>query len=650
MIVRYCLAALLALGSTQSLADDVLDLPVAESPLYEVNFVDTELSEFIDSVSQITGTTFIVDPRVKGKVTVRTVERHDSEAIYDIFLAQLRAQGFAAVNLPNGSVKILPDQAARLEPVPVDPSGGQQAGGDGIATRVFSVRNAASEQLLGILKPLIDPRVGVITPYPAANLLVVTDWRSNLERIDRLLAELDQVSDEPLQVMPLQHASAADTSVLITRLLASEKGGDSAQVIADPRSNALLVRGSADSRERVRALLTQLDRPGGELRSSNTQVIYLRHANASEVVKVLRGLSQEAPQAPGEGTEGVQAARLPISDSGVRLEYEEGTNAVVMVGPDSELAAYRSIVEQLDIRRAQVVVEAIIAEVSDSRAEELGVQWLFADEKLGAGVVNFSAGGANIAGIAGAAASGDNAALGELLSGVNGATAGIGHFGGGFNFAVLLNALKSKSGFNLLSTPTLLTLDNAEASILVGQEVPFVTGSVTQNNSNPYQTIERREVGVKLRIKPQINIDNSVRLDIVQEVSSIADYASASDVITNKREIKTKVMVEDNGLIILGGLISDEVSNTDQKVPLLGDIPGLGRLFRSSGKSGVKQNLMVFIRPRILRDGPSIASFSADKYQNLQRETALKLPALDGDARLQQLFPASRARLDGGAW
>ena len=650
MIVRYCLAAVLALGSAQTLAEEALDLPVAESPLYEVNFVDTELSEFIDSVSQITGTTFIVDPRVKGKVTVRTVERHDSEAIYDIFLAQLRAQGFAAVNLPNGSVKIVPDQAARLEPVPVDPSGGQQAGGDGIATRVFSVRNAASEQLLGIIKPLIDPRVGVITPYPAANLLVVTDWRSNLTRIDRLLAELDQVSDEPLQVMPLQHASAADTSALITRLLASEKGGDSAQVIADPRSNALLVRGSADSRERVRALLTQLDRPGGELRSSNTQVIYLRHANAGEVVKVLRGLSQEAPQAPGEGegAEGAKVARLPVSDSGVRLEYEEGTNAVVMVGPDSELAAYRSIVEQLDIRRAQVVVEAIIAEVSDSRAEELGVQWLFADEKLGAGVVNFSAGGASIAGIAGAAASGDNAALGELLSGVDGATAGIGHFGGGFNFAVLLNALKRESGFNLLSTPTLLTLDNAEASILVGQEVPFVTGSVTQNNSNPYQTIERREVGVKLRIKPQINIDNSVRLDIVQEVSSIADFASASDVITNKREIKTKVMVEDNGLIILGGLISDEVSDRDQKVPLLGDIPGLGRLFRSTGKNGVKQNLMVFIRPRILRDGPSIASFSAEKYQNLQRETALKLPAQD--AGLQQLFPASRARFDRGTW
>ena len=649
MLLRYCLVGLLTMPGLAApvLADETLDLPVAESPLYEVNFVDTELSEFIDSVSQITGTTFIVDPRVKGKVTVRTVERHDSEAIYDIFLAQLRAQGFAAVNLPNGSVKIVPDQAARLEPVPVE-SGHAQAGGDGIATRVFSVRNAASEQLLGILKPLIDPRVGVITPYPAANLLVVTDWRSNLERIDKLLAELDQVSDEPMQVMPLQHASAADTSTLITRLLASEKGADNAQVIADPRSNALLVRGSADSRERVRALLKQLDRPGGELRASNTQVIYLRHANAAEVVKVLRGLSQETAAPTGEG-ESAETARLPVNDSGVRLEYEEGTNAVVMVGPDSELASYRSIVEQLDIRRAQVVVEAIIAEVTDSSAEELGVQWLFADEKFGAGVVNFGTGGANISAIAGAAASGDNAALGELLSGVNGATAGLGHFGGGFNFAVLVNALKSKTGLNLLSTPTLLTLDNAEASILVGQEVPFVTGSVTQNNTNPYQTIERREVGVKLRIKPQINIDNSVRLDIVQEVSSIAETASASDVITNKREIKTKVMVEDNGLIILGGLISDKINSSNQKVPLLGDIPGLGHLFRSRAESGEKQNLMVFIRPRILRDGPSVAGFSAEKYQSLQRETALRLPS-QPDAELQQLFPASRARFDEGAW
>ena len=584
MPVRYCMAAALSLALSMAYAQE----PVFDdngTPMYEVNFVDTELGEFIDSVSRITGTTFIVDPRVKGKVTVRTVDLHDADAIYDIFLAQLRAQGYATVDLPNGSVKIVPDQAARLEPVPVEAGGQQGEGSDSVATRVFSVRNAASEQVLGILKPLIDPRVGVITPYPAAHQLVVTDWRSNLERIA--------------------------------------------------------------------SLLRQLDRPQEVPGSGSTQVIYLRHANAGEVVKVLRGLSQEGA-VPVEGAGEAEGKDRPVvpaaGGSGIRLEYEEGTNAVVMVGPDSELAAYRAIVEQLDIRRAQVVVEAIIAEVSDSSAQELGVQWLFADEKFGAGIVNFGSNGVNIASIAGAAASGDNEALGDLLSTTTGATAGIGHFGGGFNFAMLVNALKGKSGFNLLSTPTLLTLDNAEASILVGQEVPFVTGSVTQNNANPYQTIERKEVGVKLRIKPQINIDNSVRLDIVQEVSSIADTSSASDVITNKREIKTKVMVEDNGLVILGGLISDELSTSDQRVPLLGDIPYLGRLFRSDATRNTKQSLMVFIRPRILRDGPSLAGLSEDKYRTLQRTTPLQLPDLAEGTRLLQVFPASRARLEGGDW
>lgn len=651
MIARYAVACVLSLGLcfAQAWAEDP-EVDEEGVPQYEVNFVDTDMGEFIDSVSRITGTTFIVDPRVTGKVTVRTVDRHDAEAIYDIFLAQLRAQGFAAVDLPNGSVKIVPDQAARLEPVPVENAGKQSKGSDGVATRVFNVRNAASEQMLGILKPLIDPRVGVITPYPAANLLVVTDWRSNLERIDKLLRQLDQVSDEPLQVMPLKHASAADTAPLVTRLLAREQGADSAQVVADPRSNALLVRGSADSRERVRALLGQLDRPSDNLHSSNTQVIYLRHANAAEVVKVLRGLGQDGGVPDAPAGEGKEAPVRTASDAGVRLEYEEGANAVVMVGPDSELAAYRNIVEQLDIRRAQVVVEAIIAEVSDSSAQELGVQWLFADEKFGAGIVNFGSNGVNIASIAGAAASGDNKELGKLLSATTGATAGIGHFGGGFNFAMLINALKGKSGFNLLSTPTLLTLDNAEASILVGQEVPFVTGSVTQNNANPYQTIERKEVGVKLRIKPQVNSDNSVRLDIVQEVSSIADSRAASDVITNKREIKTKVMVDDNGLVILGGLISDESTTSNQRVPLLGDIPVLGRLFRSDSNRNVKQNLMVFIRPRIMRDGPSLAGLSQEKYRSLQQDTALQMPELAEGGALLKAFPASRARLEGGDW
>lgn len=621
-----------------------------EEPVYEVNFVDTELSEFIDSVSRITKTTFIIDPRVQGKVTVRSNEMLGGDEIYAIFLSQLRAQGFAAVDLPNGSVKIVPDQAARLEPVPVESRRDAAHSNDGMATRVFSVRNAASEQMLNILRPLIDPRVGVITPYPSANLLVITDWRSNLNRIDSLLVQLDQVSQEPLEVLPLKNANANDTAQLVTRLLAREQGADSAQVVADPRSNALLVRGSVDSRERVRTLLKQLDKPYDPQHNANTVVMYLRHANASEVVKVLRGLSQESAAPAAGAQDGEKAA--PVSTTGIRMEYEEGTNAVVMVGPDSELTAYRNIVEQLDIRRAQVVVEAIIAEVSDTRAQELGVQWLFQGDNFGAGAINFSGGNAASVTAVGALAQANNTTgLGQLLSGVQGVTAGVGNLsGGGLNFLALLNALKSQSGFNLLSTPTLLTLDNAEASILVGQEVPFVTGSVTQNNSNPYQTIERKEVGVKLRIKPQINIDNTVRLDIVQEVSSIAESATASDVITNKREIKTKVMVEDNGLVVLGGLIGDESTTSDQRVPFLGDIPGLGRLFRSDSSQRVKQNLMVFIRPRIVRDGQTLAQLSSEKYRNLKAATSLALPNLADSDSLLQLFPASRERLEQGSW
>ena len=279
------------------------------------------------------------------------------------------------------------------------------------------------------------------------------------------------------------------------------------------------------------------------------------------------------------------------------------------------------------------------------------MQWLFLGDSFGGGAVNFTNGGTSVAGLAGAAASGDTAGLGKLLANVPGATAGFGKLnGGGLNFIALLNALKSESGFNLLSTPTLLTLDNADASILVGQEVPFVTGSVTQNNTNPYQTIERKEVGIKLRIKPQINIDNTVRLDIVQEVSSIAESTGASDVITNKREIKTKVMVEDNGLVVLGGLIGDEAKNSDQRVPWLGDIPGVGRLFRSNASQRTKQNLMVFIRPRIMRDGETLAQLSSEKYRNLKANSNLALPAISDNNALLRLFPASRERLDEGVW
>lgn len=628
----------------------LLGLPLAqaqEAPRYAVDFENTELSEFIDSVGHITGHTFILDPRVKGTLSVRSNEPLSADQVYQVFLAQLRAQGFAVVELPDGQLKVVPDQAARLEPVPVEISTpNSQSPHDGIATRVFSVEHADTEQVLTILKPLIDARVGVITPYPASNLLVVTDWRSNLARIGALLEGLDQVGDAPMEIMPLDHAQAKDTAVLLNQML-QRKGGraEVPLVLADTRSNSLLVGGSSASRDEVRRLLHTLDVAHGGTR--NTEVVYLHHASAAEVVQVMRALTGE-PVATAASAEG--EAAVAATGAAVRLEADTGTNAIVMVGPDSELQAYRSIIDRLDIRRAQVVVEAIIAEVSDSRASQLGVQWLFLDrsgQTLPVGGVNFT-NGTSINSLAAAAASEDYTSLGSLLSGMQGVTAGVGRISSGISFVALLNALKNESGFNLLSTPTLLTLDNAEASILVGQEVPFVTGSVTQNNTNPYQTIERKEVGVKLRLKPQINAGNSVRLDIVQEVSSLADNAGASDVITNKREIKTTVMVEDNGLVVLGGLISDELNNSRQKVPLLGDIPGLGRLFRSDSRSHAKQNLMVFIRPRILRDPATLEQISQDKYRSMSLQHAPMSPL--GSAApvgLQALFPSTRERLQG---
>ena len=644
---------------------------------FEVNFENTEIDLFIESVGRITGTNFVIDPRVRGTLTVRSAQPLAADDVYALALAQLRANGYAAVELDDGSVKILPDQAARTEPLPVELDDGAPAkagAGDTVATRVFAVRGGNLEQLLGIVRPLMDTRVGVATPYPASNLLVVTDWRSNLSRIGQLLTRLDRGRDEPVEMITLRHAQARDTAPLVERLLASRgQAGGNVQVLADARSNALMVRGDEAVRRQVRRLVAELDVSRDA--ASDTEVVYLHHAKAGEVVKVLRGLSGEVTQearveipaaptagnttpmeggAEGEATLPKGGGTLLPGAPGIRLEADLGTNSIVLIGPPRELAGYKRIISQLDIRRAQVVVEAIIAEITDTKANQLGVQWLFLDRNgnLPAGSVNFT-NGTPINGIAAAAANQDTTALGSLLSGMQGISAGVGRIGGsGLNFVTLLQAMRSESGFNLLSTPTLLTLDNAEASIMVGQEVPLVTGSVTTNNANPYQTIERREVGVKLRLKPQINEGDTVRMEIVQEVSSLADNVRASDVVTNKREIKTTVMVEDNGLIVLGGLISNEGNDSDQRVPLLGDVPVLGNLFKSRTRSSTKQNLVVFIRPRILRDPALVQQISEDKYRGMRAAApAAALPATPPGSRgaptLQSLYPSARARLDG---
>lgn len=624
----------------------VLPLQASEER-FSVNLQDVELSEFIDSVGRITATTFLVDPRVRGKVSIRSQQKLTANEVYEVFLSQLRVNGFAAVALNDGTQKIVPEQTARLEAIPVE--GNEQPNSDGkdlLATRVLSLQNSDAAQLVNILTPLMDRRIGVITHYAPTNLLILTDWGTNLERLASLVERIDQVSSDNLSLITLEHASASEMEQLLTQLLRREgRGGQPPQIMSDSRLNSLLVRADKATRKEIQRLVTELDQPVE--RSATTQVFYLRHAKAAEMATLLQAMAGEEAAAKTETAKGNRKTLI---------QAHESTNALVVAGNPDQLREMRLLVDQLDIRRAQVLVEAIIVEISDSQAKDMGVQWLMVDQTSGSIPLmtgNFGPKGVGSIG-SGAATGGTDGALGALAK-LEGITAGVGRISkSGISFGVLLNALQSNTNFNILSTPSILTLDNAEASILVGQEVPFVTGSTAgDNNSNPFTTIQRKEVGVRLQITPQINDGNSVRLEILQEVSNIEDSVTASDIITNKREIRTTVMADNNDIIVLGGLIREDEKETVRKVPFLGDIPFLGALFRSTSVSREKRNLMVFIKPQILHDRDSLAQLSSEKYRYMRAAHLLESGDQDRLApwdaaptsqatSLSELFPSRR--------
>ena len=625
----------------------ILPLQASEER-FSVNLQDVEFSEFIDSVGRITATTFLVDPRVRGKVSIRSQQKLTANEVYEVFLSQLRVNGFAAVVLNDGTQKIVPEQTARLEAIPVE--GNEQPNSDGkdlLATRVLSLQNSDAAQLVNILTPLMDRRIGVITHYAPTNLLILTDWGTNLERLASLVQRIDQVSSENLSLITLEHASASEMEQLLTQLLRREgRGGQPPQIMSDSRLNILLVRADKATRKEIQRLVTELDQPVE--RSATTQVFYLRHAKAAEMATLLQAMAGEEAAAKTETAKGNRKTLI---------QAHESTNALVVAGNPDQLREMRLLVDQLDIRRAQVLVEAIIVEISDTQARDLGVQWLMVDQNSGSIPLvssNFT-GNQGLGSIAaGAVTGGTEGALGAL-AGLQGITAGVGRLSSsGISFGVLLNAIQSNTNFNILSTPSILTLDNAEASILVGQEVPFVTGSTAgDNNSNPFTTIQRKEVGVRLQITPQINDGNSVRLEILQEVSNIEDSVTVSDIITNKREIKTTVMADNNDIIVLGGLIREDEKETLRKVPLLGDVPFLGALFRSTSVSREKRNLMVFIKPQILHDRDSLAQLSSEKYRYMRAAHLLESGDQDRLApwdaaptsqatSLSELFPSRR--------
>lgn len=607
-----------------------------ETPAGRLNLSDVEIRTFIDTVAKVTGKNFIVDPRVKARITVITPRELDKDELYQVFLSVLDVHGFAAVPV-GGVIKILPDVNAKQGPVPTT-TDREPGTGDELVTRVIDVRNVPAAQLVPILRPLV-PQQGHLAAYPSTNVLVISDRAANIERLAQLIRRIDRADNEEIEVIQLQHAAAPEVVRILTQLLQASAGQAGGQLpgtpvmTADERTNSVLLGGDKPARLRLRAIIAHLDTPLDS--SGETEVVFLKYANAKDMVTVLQGTSQSQQQA------GQQKA--PTGGGNVEIQADETNNALIITAPAAVRRNLLAVIRQLDIPRAQVLVEAVIAEISTDLSRDLGVAWAVngtsGNDQGPVGVGNFGGLADTIAGIAQGQAS---FGVGMLL--------GVGDLRDGrTNWAVVLRALAGDAATNILSTPTLVTMDNEEAEIVVGQNVPFLTGSYTTTGTtgsvnNPFQTIQRQDVGLTLKVKPQVNEGNNVRLEIQQEVSSIASSAqSASDLITNKRSIKTNVMVEDNQVLVLGGLMEDRFRDRQEKVPLLGDIPLLGRLFRYDTTQKEKTNLMVFIHPVIIRDTALADHYTHSKYSYLRarqidagiedrgliRDEAARLPALE---------------------
>jgi len=593
----------------------LLGLPLVGQAQTEasLNLKDADIRTLVDTVSRVTGRNFVVDPRVKANVTVITSRPMEKEELYQVFLSILEVHGYAAV--PVGEIiKIVPDANARQGPVPTvgDANPGS---GDELVTRVLQIRHVPAAQLVPILRPLV-PQQGHLAAYPATNVLVVSDRAANIDRLVAIVSRIDRSESEEIEVITLRHASAGEIVRIVNSLSQGEQQAQGAPgkpvLAADDRTNSILLSGDRPARLRIRGLIAHLDTPleayGG------TQVIFLKHAKADEMVTVLQGTAKFQQQQQQQG----QQARAAAAGQDVDIQADKTNNALIVTAPADMQRNIASVVRQLDIPRAQVLVEAVIAEVSTDLSRDLGVAWAVD------GTQSDQQGPVAVSNVGGIAETALNVAAGNAAPPV-GLLLGVGDLREGrTNWAVVLRALAGDAATNILSTPTLVTTDNEEAEIVVGQNVPFITGSYTTTGdtgsvNNPFQTIQRQDVGLSLRVTPQVNEGNKIKLAIEQEVSSIASSAaSAADLITNKRLLRTTVTVEDGQILVLGGLIEDSFRDRQEKVPLLGDIPLLGRLFRYDTTQKVKQNLMVFIHPAIIKDSVEAGEYTNRKYDYLR--------------------------------
>ncbi len=608
----------------------------AEQKMATLNLKDADINTLIGTVGEITGRNFVVDPRVKGKVTVISSAPMTADGIYQTFLAILAVHGYAAV--PSGQViEIIPEVTAKQQGgVPV---GGQGAPGEEVITRVVKVNNVPAAQLVPILRPLI-PQYGHLAAYPPSNMLIVSDRAANVERIVAIVKRLDNQGNHQVVVLPLAHASAADVVVTLGQIIQQGGGEKSATppptVVADERTNSVVLSGSSGQIARLRQVIRKLDAPIDQT-GGDTQVVYLHYADAENLAKVLNSYLQGVAKQQRVAGKAAPRAESDNDPGTTSVVPAKDINALVISASPETMRALKSIIAQLDIQRSQVLVQAVIAEVSANSSRQLGVNWAaFNDDRIAAASLPGLDGG-TIGQIGSASAEGSSGALLGLLQ-PGGLTLGGGVLNrGGTSFAVLLRALSSDADTNILSTPTLVTMDNQEAEITVGKEVPFLTGSyastgLTDSSVNPFQTIERKQVGLTLKLTPQINKGDTVQLEIDQEVSSLSSESSlvnAVDLITNNRNLKTTVNVQDGDILVLGGLIDNNVRSSVHAVPLLSDIPLLGSLFRYRTYNRDKRNLMVFIRPVIIRDRRVANYYTRQKYQTM-RDVQLRTRASAG--------------------
>ena len=643
-----------------------------------LNFANAEIEAVARTMAAMTGRNLVVDPRVKGQLNLATERPVSTAAAFEQFTAALRLQGYALVE-SQGLYKILPEAEAKLQAPTVLAAEGASAAGGQIVTQIFRLSHENASSLVAVLRPLISPN-NTINVTPGSNALVITDYAENLRRIARIVSALDTATASDVEVIPLRHALANDIAPLVQKLLeggpaaapgAAGQGADGSfrtVLLPEPRGNTLVLRAANPARVAlVRALVDKLDRPNAAGSQGNIHVVYLRNADASQLATTLRaalaadsatasaatGAAGQAiagaaaltrPATPAAtGAAGSTASSTPVSGPlqpsvGGQIQADPATNALIISAPEPQYRQLRAVIDQLDTRRAQVHVESLIVEVNADKAAEFGVQWqgvLGRNGSLGVIGTNSGVAGANILGVTSGLAAGGTSlgtALNSLGGGLNLALAP--SFNGRHYLGALANFLQSSGDGNVLSTPNLLTLDNEEAKIVIGQNVPFVTGQYTNANTgngavNPFQTIERKDVGLTLRVRPQVNENGTVKMTVFQEVSSISDTSSAG-LITNKRSIESSVLVEDGSIVVLGGLLQDDYSGKQDKVPGLGDVPLFGNLFKSEQRSRKKTNLMVFLRPVVLRDARQSQSLALDRYEMMRGTQAQQQPQPDG--------------------